>query len=84
MCKDCLYQGNLNFNFKFQRNAFLFFFLQKMVLTKSQLENISKKELIEELSTADDISSKLTDLASCFDDFVRRFKVLSWGLAITK
>ena len=84
MCKDCLYQGNLNFNFKFQCNAFLFFFLQKMVLTRSQLEDTSKEELIEELITADHISSKITDLASCFDDFVRRFEVLSWGLAVTK
>lgn len=55
-----------------------------MVLTRSQLENISKEELIEELTTADHISSKITDLASCFDDFVRRFEVLSWGLAVTK
>ena len=48
-----------------------------MVRTRSQLENLSKKELIEELITVEDISSKLSDLTSSFDDFLTRFDGLS-------
>ena len=40
-----------------------------MVWTRSQLENLSKKELIEELITVEDITSKLSDLSSRFDVF---------------
>ena len=40
-----------------------------MVQTKSQLENLSKEELIDKLISGEDISSKLSDLTSCFDDF---------------
>ena len=40
-----------------------------MFRTRSQLENLSKGELIDELISVEDISSKLSDLASCFDDF---------------
>ena len=32
-----------------------------MVRTRSQLENLSKEELIEELITVDDITSKISD-----------------------
>ena len=40
-----------------------------MVRTRSQLENLSKEELIEELITVDDITSKISDLSNQFDDF---------------
>ena len=41
-----------------------------MVRTRrSQLENISKEKLIEELISVEDISSSLSDLTSRFDDF---------------
>ena len=41
-----------------------------MVRTRrSQLENISKEKLIEELISVEDISSLLSDLTSRFDDF---------------
>ena len=50
-----------------------------MVRTRSQLENLSKEELIEELITVDGITSKISDLTNRFDDFFRRFEV-----AITK
>ena len=55
-----------------------------MVRTRSQLENLSKEELTEELITVDDISSKLSDLSNRFDDFLRRFEVVSSDLAITR
>ena len=48
-----------------------------MVRTRSQLENLSKEELIEELITVDDISSKPSDLSNRFDDFSRRFEIAS-------
>ena len=55
-----------------------------MVRTRSQLENFSKEELIEELTTVDDITSKISGLTNRFDDFLRRFEVVSSDLAITK
>ena len=42
-----------------------------MVQTKRQLENLSKEELTEELISVEDISSKLSDLTSHFNDFLR-------------
>ena len=48
----------------------------KMVGTRSQLENLSREELIEELITIDDIPSKLSDLG--------RFEVVSSDLAIAR
>ena len=55
-----------------------------MVRTRSQLENLSKEELIEELINVDDITSKISDLKNRIDDFLRRFEVVSSELAITK
>ena len=48
-----------------------------MVRTRSQLENLSKKELIEELISVEDISSKLSDLTSRFNDFPRQYEIQS-------
>ena len=48
------------------------------------MENLSKEELIEELITVDDITSKISDLTNRFDDFLRRFEVVSSDLAITR
>ena len=48
-----------------------------MVRTRSQLENLSKEELIDELISDGDIFSKLSDLTSCFDDFLRRYEILN-------
>ena len=53
-----------------------------MVQTRSQLENLSKEELIEELITDDHITSKIFDLTNQFDNFLRRFEVVSSELAI--
>ena len=55
-----------------------------MVRTRSQLENLSKEELIEELITVEDISSKLSDLSNRFNDFLRRFEVVSSDIAIAR
>ena len=55
-----------------------------MVRTRSQLENLSKEELIEELTSVNDMSSKLSDLSNRFDNFLRRFEVVSSDLAITR
>ena len=55
-----------------------------MVWTRSQLENLSTKELIDELISAEDISFKLSDLSSCFDYFVRRYEILSSELTVSK
>ena len=55
-----------------------------MIRTKSQLEHLSEDELIDELMSIEDISSKLANLTSRFDDFSRRFEVLSSELAVSK
>ena len=58
--------------------------LQIMVRTRSQLENLSKEERMEEIITFDGISRKISELANQIDDLLRRFEVLSSDLAITK
>ena len=55
-----------------------------MARTRSQLENLSKEELIEVLITVDDITSKISDLTNRFNDFLRKFEVVSSDFAITK
>ena len=55
-----------------------------MIRTRSQLENLSKEELIEELISVEDVSSKLSDLTSRLDDFLRQFKILSLELTVVK
>ena len=55
-----------------------------MVRTRSQLENLSKEELINKLISVKDISSKLSDLTNRFDDFPRRYEILSSELTISK
>ena len=55
-----------------------------MVQTRSQLENLSKEELIDKLISVEDISSKLSDLTSRFDDFLRRYEILSSELTVSK
>ena len=51
-----------------------------MVSTRSQLKNLSKEELIDELLSVEDLSyihSKLSDLTSRFDDFLRWYEILN-------
>ena len=54
-----------------------------MVTTRSQLENLSKEEPLEESIPIDNISTKLFELSNRFDDFLR-FDLLSSDFAITK
>ena len=55
-----------------------------MFRTRSQVEQLSKDQLIDELLSIEDISSKLTKLTTRFDDFSRRFEILSSELAVSK
>ena len=55
-----------------------------MVQTRNQLENLSKEELIDELISVEDISSKLSDLTSRFNDFLRQYEILSMKLTVSK
>ena len=55
-----------------------------MVQTRSQLENLSKEESIGKLISVEDISSKLSDLTSRFDDFLRWYEILSSELTVSK
>ena len=55
-----------------------------MVQTRSELENLSSEELIDELISVKDIPSKLSDLTSCFNDFLRRCEILSSELTVSK
>ena len=55
-----------------------------MVQTRSQLESLSKEELIEELNSVENISSKLFDLTSRSDDFLRRYEILNSELTVSK
>ena len=77
------------FSFIINLNLILNFYilsssLTKMVWTRCQLENLSKEELIEEFISVDNISSKLSDLSNLFNDFLRRFEVVSSDLAIAR
>ena len=53
-----------------------------MVRTKSQLENISKKELVEKLISVEDISSKLPVVSMIFREDMKFF-LLSYQLVKT-
>ena len=55
-----------------------------MVRTRSQLENLSKEKLIDKLISVEDISCKLSDLTSCFDDFLRQYEILSSELTLSR
>ena len=55
-----------------------------LVRTRSQLEHLSKDELIDELMGIEGISSKLANVTTRFDDFSRRFEILSSEPAVSK
>ena len=54
-----------------------------MVRTRSQLENLSKEELIHELISIENINSKLSDLISRFND-LKQYEILSSVLTVSK
>ena len=55
-----------------------------MVLTRSQYEKMSKKELIEQLVSHDDIAAKLPELTKRFDEFSDKYEALHSELKITQ
>ena len=44
-----------------------------MVFTRSKINKLSKEELIEELSSFDNMSEKINDLTKKMDDFASKF-----------
>ena len=55
-----------------------------MILTCSQYKNMSKKELIEQLVSHDDIAAKLSELTKRFDEFSDKYEILHSELKITQ
>ena len=55
-----------------------------IVQTKSQLENLSKEKLTDELISVEVISSKLSDLTSRFDDFLQWYEIFNSELTVSK
>ena len=55
-----------------------------MIRTRSQLEHVSKDELIDELLSIEDISSKVANLMTQFDNFCQRFEILFSELVVSK
>ena len=55
-----------------------------MARTWSQLENLSREELIKELITVNDILSKIADLTNQFNGFLREYEAFSSDLAINR
>ena len=55
-----------------------------MVFTRSQIENLSREELIEELVKLSDITDRLKDLTDNFDNFSKKYEKLKSYLVVTK
>ena len=55
-----------------------------MVFTRSQYENMSSEELIEQLCSHDDIAGKLPELTKRFDEFSGKYETLHSELKITQ
>ena len=55
-----------------------------MVLTRSQYENMSKEELIEQLVSHNDIAATLYELSKILDEFSNKYKTLHSELKITQ
>ena len=55
-----------------------------MVFTRSQIENLSREELIEELVKFSDITYRLKELTNKFDDFSKKYEELKSDLVVTK
>ena len=53
-----------------------------MVLTRAQIDNLSKKEVIEELLKFSDIIDKLNGLNSRFEDFIKKYDKLNSELTL--
>ena len=55
-----------------------------MVQRRSQLEYLSKDELIDGVMSNEDVSSKVTNLTTLLLDFTRRFEILFSEPAVSK
>ena len=59
-----------------------------MVRTRSQLENLSKDELIDEVLNLEnfknDINVNFSKLNDCFNDFEAKYKMVNSNLSITR
>ena len=55
-----------------------------MVFTRSQIENLSREELIEELVKLSDITDRLKNLTDKFDNFLKKYEELKLDLVVTK
>ena len=55
-----------------------------MVFTRSQIENLSREELIEELKKLSDITDRLKDLTDKFGSFSKKYEELKSDLVVTK
>ena len=55
-----------------------------MILTRAQVDNLSKEELIEELLKFSDITDKLNGLNNRFEDFIKKYDELNSELLISK
>ena len=55
-----------------------------MVFTRSQIENLSRQELIEEPAKLSDITDRLKDLTEKLDNFSKKYKELKSDLVFTK
>ena len=55
-----------------------------MVLTRAQVDNLSREELIEELLKFSDITDKFNGLNNRFDEFIKIYDELNSELLISK
>ena len=55
-----------------------------MVFTRAQVDNLSRKELMEELLKFSDITDKLNGLNNRFEDFIKKYDELHSVLLISR
>ena len=55
-----------------------------VVLTRKQLETLTKKELIDELPTANSIHEDLANLTSRFDEFLEKYAQVESEFSVSK
>ena len=58
--------------------------MKLVVLTRKQLEKLSKEELIDELLTVNSIHEDLAKLTSRFDEFLEKYAQVESGLEVSK
>ena len=72
-------------HFSFNITKFYYLLLFKtVVLTRKQLEKLSKKELIDELITVNSIHEDLANLTSRFDEFLEKYTQVKSELEVSK